>query len=568
MGVQITIETTLEPKVARYMRVVQRGVGTCPQFGGLQVDRMEHLFRNPFYWTVKLTNNTGYGNLLATRYFGLEPGGEVITGVGGSAPSYPYFTVQGCDVAHPIDNTPPAGDALKDLYGDEASLVECNTPSGPQYELIDHLVTAPRWEIAGSLAKFYDEGVQLAEFPIDPAWLTTVEAVYYGATESADTNSTYYHGVSYFETGGVVLFTASPLFSGGCMSHVACKKMGDGLLTINGADYPWTDGGEFDYTWTWPECNACLDPEAEPAPPFELPDLSVASPHYRVGPWTSLPLLGDNVVRTAVGTEFLARSTDNGTAIYRRPGYDEEFGHVIEVLDAGGNEVPPLGASAGDRYVVRQARTAAQVSEDLGTTFASVDAGEADPQVAALRDETELIALSADQPDGLMCGVRLSAGQLVAVDADGDTEPVASVSGGAQAVVFRGGDGTWEIAALDAGTLRSFVSAGVAARGWSQTASQALGAAAAGLTRMVGWRSRGGLDLLCGHHPTDGVYRVWYRPGAGQAWQGPGLELPSLVAYPPYLYERPTGQIEFGYYDGAVWTRRVADHPAGTWSAP
>jgi len=278
--------------------------------------------------------------------------------------------------------------------------------------------------------------------------------------------------------------------------------------------------------------------------------------------------LGDNIIRLASGTEYLVRTEGTQAKVYRRPGYDADWEVGIGIGTTGAFTRPPLGAVAADRYVVRQARTTAEVSEDLGTTFAAVDPGEVDPQVSALRAETELIALSADQPDGLMCGVRLTGGSLVAVDQDSDTATVASVSSGAQAVVLRGADGRWELVVLDAGTVRSYLSDGVGVQGWTLEATQALGAAADGLTRMVGWRTRAGVDLICGHMAADGAFRVWYRPGADQEWQGPELELAAPVAYPPYLYERPTGELEFGFYDGSVWTRRVADHPAGTWSAP
>ncbi len=293
--------------------------------------------------------------------------------------------------------------------------------------------------------------------------------------------------------------------------------------------------------------------------------------------WTSskslLQRIGDNVTVLPTGAELLVRTKRSGSnqilTCHRRAGYDQDFAETATVGSATSAHLTrPVGASSGQRYVVRQAPTASQVSEDHGRTFAQVGVGEADPLVLALRTETTLLAFRLDPGDGLMCGARLTSGDLVAVDQDGDTDTVAVAVGALlEAVIFRNGNGTWELVAIDGGDLTSYTSDGVGVQGWTAGTPQTLDSPAADVQYLAGWRTRSGLDVIGGYSAAAGGYRVWYREGADQLWSDAVAVATSAPGAAPYLYERPTGQLELGTYLNGTWYAWTANHPAGTWSA-
>lgn len=300
------------------------------------------------------------------------------------------------------------------------------------------------------------------------------------------------------------------------------------------------------------------------------------SPVNKLPDWTAskslLQQIGDNVTVLPTGAELVIRPKRSGSnqvlACHRRAGYDQTFAEVATVGSAAATLKRPFGASAGERYVVRQAPTASQVSEDHGETFAQVNVSDPDPLVLALRTETLLLAFKLDPADGLMCGVRLSSGNLVAVDQDGDTATVAtSVGAQTEAVVFRNGNGTWEIVAIDGGDLTSYTSDGVGVQGWTAATPQTLDSPAADVQYLANWRTRAGLDVIAGYSAAAGGYRVWYREGAGQSWSNAVAVASSAPGAAPYLYERPTGQLELGALLAGTWYAWTAEHPAGTWSA-
>jgi hypothetical protein len=134
-------------------------------------------------------------------------------------------------------------------------------------------------------------------------------------------------------------------------------------------------------------------------------------------------------------------------------------------------------------------------------------------------------------------------------------------------IVYRRPDGRWAVLWFVNDAPREYVS-GDGGATWadaSPTEDWTAGAGAGYYTAF--WQSLDGRQVVAGYHFGDEEIVCLSRVSYDSDWTGPYTILATSDCVAPYVYQRPDGVWESGWWLDDAWTLYRADHPAGTWSA-
>lgn len=134
-------------------------------------------------------------------------------------------------------------------------------------------------------------------------------------------------------------------------------------------------------------------------------------------------------------------------------------------------------------------------------------------------------------------------------------------------IVYRRPDGRWAVLWFVNDAPREYVSddGGATWADASPTEDWTAGAGAGYYTAF--WQSLSGRQVVAGYHFGDEAIVCLSRASYDADWTGPYTILATGDCVAPYLYQRPDGVWEAGWWHEDAWTLYRADHPGGTWSA-